>query len=258
MNRIIRRTDVNLIYLQIQTDFVMKRFLRIFAVTAAFMLPLALSAKSGIEVGYLNSTYRSKTTGGDITKSSPMSGFYAGVVQDARIVAGLSIQPGLYYSYLNSAGKEEIPGFNLSRSDTEHMLSIPIHLKYTFDIVPIFNIYVFAGPTLSMGLGATEKLTATGEILGNTVSGSVTYNRYSGSVKSDSEDLNDLLDQYMPEGAMTRFDVLMGGGIGLGLLKFITVKGGFDYGLLNRYKGDLADSATLNRMQFYISLGVRF
>ena len=75
------------------------------------------------------------------------------------------------------------------------MLSIPIHLKYTFDIVPIFNIYVFAGPTLSMGLGATEKLTATGEILGNTVSGSVTYNRYSGSVKSDSEDLNDLLDQ---------------------------------------------------------------
>ena len=57
---------------------------------------------------------------------------------------------------------------------------------------------------------------------------------------------------------MNHFVVLMGGGIGLNLVKFVTVKGGFDYGLLNRFNEDMADAGTLNRMQFYISVGVMF
>ncbi len=239
----------------------MKNALKIIiAAAAGLLMTFELPAKNGIEIGYLNSTYRTKAASGEVTKSDPMSGFYVGLVKDLRLFAGLSIQPGLYYSYLNTAEKEEIPSFNLSSSYTEHGLNLPIHIKYTFDIVPAFGVYVFAGPTLSLGLAANTKISFTGEALGNTMTFDARYNSYTGNIKSENipEESLDQIDRYLPQTRMNRFDVLMGGGIGLNLVKFVTVKGGFDYGLLNRFNEDMADAGTLNRMQFYISVGVMF
>lgn len=239
----------------------MKNALKIIIAAAAGLLMTSeLPAKNGIEIGYLNSTYRTKAASGEVTKSDPMSGFYVGLVKDLRLFAGLSIQPGLYYSYLNTAEKEEIPSFNLSSSYTEHGLNLPIHIKYTFDIVPAFGVYVFAGPTLSLGLAANTKISFTGEALGNTMTFDARYNSYTGKLKSENipEESLDQINRYLPQTRMNRFDVLMGGGIGLNLVKFVTVKGGFDYGLLNRFNEDMADAGTLNRMQFYISVGVMF
>ena len=239
----------------------MKNALKIIiAAAAGLLMTFELPAKNGIEIGYLNSTYRTKAASGEVTKSDPMSGFYVGLVKDLRLFAGLSIQPGLYYSYLNTAEKEEIPSFNLSSSYTEHGLNLPIHIKYTFDIVPAFGVYVFAGPTLSLGLAANTKISFTGEALGNTMTFDAIYNSYTGKTKSENipEESLDQIDRYLPQTRMNRFDVLMGGGIGLNLVKFVTVKGGFDYGLLNRFNEDMADAGTLNRMQFYISVGVMF
>lgn len=239
----------------------MKNALKIIiAAAAGLLMTFELPAKNGIEIGYLNSTYRTKAASGEVTKSDPMSGFYVGLVKDLRLFAGLSIQPGLYYSYLNTAEKEEIPSFNLSSSYTEHGLNLPIHIKYTFDIVPAFGVYVFAGPTLSLGLAANTKISFTGEALGNTMTFDARYNSYTGKIKSENipEESLDQINRYLPQTRMNRFDVLMGGGIGLNLVKFVTVKGGFDYGLLNRINEDMADAGTLNRMQFYISVGVMF
>ena len=239
----------------------MKNALKIIiAAAAGLLMTFELPAKNGIEIGYLNSTYRTKAASGEVTKSDPMSGFYVGLVKDLRLFAGLSIQPGLYYSYLNTAEKEEIPSFNLSSSYTEHGLNLPIHIKYTFDIVPAFGVYVFAGPTLSLGLAANTKISFTEEALGNTMTFDARYNSYTGKIKSENipEESLDQIDRYLPQTRMNRFDVLMGGGIGLNLVKFVTVKGGFDYGLLNRFNEDMADAGTLNRMQFYISVGVMF
>lgn len=239
----------------------MKNFVKIIAAVAAgVFLTLDISAKNGVEVGYLNSSYRTKLNSGDISKSTPMSGFYAGLVKDMDIVAGLSLQSGLYYSYLNNTGREEVLGFNITESATEHMLNIPIQFKYTFDIIPAFGVYIFAGPTLSLGVAAPYKLSATGDVLGNKVDGSVTFDCYSGKVRTNnlSDENVESINELLPDYSMNRFDVLMGGGIGIDLVKFVTIKGGFDYGLLNRYKGDLADAGTLNRMQFYVSVGLMF
>ena len=142
------------------------------------------------------------------------------------------------------------------------MLSVPIHFKYTFDIVPMFGINIFVGPTLSFGLAANNKMTVTGDVAGNNVNGSVTYNAYSGKFRSEnlsgiSDQIIETINRNMPQNRMNRFDVLMGGGVGLDLLRFITVKGGFDYGLMNRLKDDDGGSS-LNRLQYYISIGVRF
>lgn len=226
------------------------------------VMSVPLSAKSGVDLGYLNSSYRSKAEGSGVSRSEPMNGFFVGVANDIRLFAGLSIQPGLYYSYLNSSGSEEEIGFKVSDSYTEHMLSVPIHFKYTFDIVPMFGINIFVGPTLSFGLAANNKMTVTGDVAGNNVNGSVTYNAYSGKFRSEnlsgiSDQIIETINRNMPQNRMNRFDVLMGGGVGLDLLRFITVKGGFDYGLMNRLKDDDGGSS-LNRLQYYISIGVRF
>lgn len=226
------------------------------------IMSVPLSAKSGVDLGYLNSSYRSKAEGSEVSRSEPMNGFFVGVANDIRLFAGLSIQPGLYYSYLNSSGSEEEIGFKVSDSYTEHMLSVPIHFKYTFDIVPMFGINIFVGPTLSFGLAANNKMTVTGDVAGNNVNGSVTYNAYSGKFRSEnlsgiSDQIIETINRNMPQNRMNRFDVLMGGGVGLDLLRFITVKGGFDYGLMNRLKDDDGGSS-LNRLQYYISIGVRF
>ena len=240
----------------------MKSIVKIIAVAVAgIFLTLDMSAGNGVEIGYLHSSYRTNLNSDEMKTASPMSGFQVGLMKDMNIVAGLSLQSGLTYSYLNSAEKEEVPMFNITGSYTEHMLNIPIQVKYTFDIIPAFGVYVFAGPTLSLGLAATTKLSVSGSIAGNTLEGNLKYNAYTNKLKSDNipDEYVNLVNQYLPQDrVMNRFDVLMGGGVGVNIIKFVTVKGGFDYGLLNRLKGDLANAGKLNRMQYYISVGLTF
>lgn len=240
----------------------MKSIVKIIAAVAAgIFLTLDMSAGNGVEIGYLHSSYRTNLNSDEMKTASPMSGFQVGLMKDMNIVAGLSLQSGLTYSYLNSAEKEEVPMFNITGSYTEHMLNIPIQVKYTFDIIPAFGVYVFAGPTLSLGLAATTKLSVSGSIAGNTLEGNLKYNAYTNKLKSDNipDEYVNLVNQYLPQDrVMNRFDVLMGGGVGVNIIKFVTVKGGFDYGLLNRLKGDLANVGKLNRMQYYISVGLTF
>lgn len=240
----------------------MKSIVKIIAAAVAgIFLTLDMSAGNGVEIGYLHSSYRTNLNSDEMKTSSPMSGFQVGLMKDMNIVAGLSLQSGLTYSYLNSAEKEEVPMFNITGSYTEHMLNIPIQVKYTFDIIPAFGVYVFAGPTLSLGLAATTKLSVSGSIAGNTLEGNLKYNAYTNKLKSDNipDEYVNLVNQYLPQDrVMNRFDVLMGGGVGVNIIKFVTVKGGFDYGLLNRLKGDLANAGKLNRMQYYISVGLTF
>lgn len=240
----------------------MKSIVKVIAAAAAgIFLTLDMSAGNGVEIGYLHSSYRTNLNSDEMKTASPMSGFQVGLMKDMNIVAGLSLQSGLTYSYLNSAEKEEVPMFNITGSYTEHMLNIPIQVKYTFDIIPAFGVYVFAGPTLSLGLAATTKLSVSGSIAGNTLEGNLKYNAYTNKLKSDNipDEYVNLVNQYLPQDrVMNRFDVLMGGGVGVNIIKFVTVKGGFDYGLLNRLKGDLANAGKLNRMQYYISVGLTF
>ena len=240
----------------------MKSIVKIIAAVAAgIFLTLDMSAGNGVEIGYLHSSYRTNLNSDEMKTASPMSGFQVGLMKDMNIVAGLSLQSGLTYSYLNSAEKDEVPMFNITGSYTEHMLNIPIQVKYTFDIIPAFGVYVFAGPTLSLGLAATTKLSVSGSIAGNTLEGNLKYNAYTNKLKSDNipDEYVNLVNQYLPQDrVLNRFDVLMGGGVGVNIIKFVTVKGGFDYGLLNRLKGDLANAGKLNRMQYYISVGLTF
>lgn len=241
---------------------VMKTSYKILVTAASFLLmATGLFAKSGIEGGYLNTMYTTKTDGVEsVEKSDPLQGFYVGVNNDWKIVAGLSVQPGLYYSYGKYSDSEEEAGFRLTASQTEHNLNIPIDIKYTFGILPILKIHVFVGPTFSVGLASQTKVMMSGEVLGQQLEVNAKYDMYSGKIKTEGlpEGSEGSLSGQLPSSVMSRFDVMIGGGVGIDLFKFLTVKAGYDYGLLNRLKGDIAQTSSMNRSQFYVAVGINF
>lgn len=239
---------------------------KIFAAVASMAALLCLSsvpasAKSGLEAGYVNSSYSFKT-GISSDNNYSLNGFYVGLSQDVRLFAGLHIVPGIYYTYLTDKndlvemyGVEGIEGiFELKnrRNITDHYLNVPIMFRYQFGL-PGVKLCIFAGPTLSVGLVSNQKFTVTGDFLGNNINGTLSYNFYTGKVKADDMDV--MPDGIVPEYQYNRFDIQLGGGVGIEIMRFLEVKVGYDCGLMNRYKGDAAE---LYRNQFYAAVGFRF
>lgn len=227
------------------------------AAVAFCMTSAQLAARGGIEAGYVNSSYSFKKGISDDNNYS-LNGFYVGLSKDVRLFAGLHIVPGIYYTYLTDNSKEEVLGLKLRGNDSDHYLSIPIMFRYQFGL-PGVKLYVFAGPTLSAGLVAKQKYIVSGDILGTNINGEVSYNLYTGKVNTDGIDIfqdgENPVDGIVPDYMYNRFDVQLGGGVGIEVLKFLEVKVGYDFGLINRYKGDAAE---LYRNQFYAAVGFRF
>lgn len=225
----------------------------ILAVASAF----SAEAKSGIEAGYVNSSYSFKSgISGDNNYS--LNGFYVGLSQDVPLFAGLHIVPGIYYTFLTDNSREDVMNFKLKGSLSDHYLNVPIMFRYQFGL-PGVKLFIFAGPTLSLGLVSNQKYTISGTVLDANIMGDISYNYYTGKVNSKDLDIpQDTENPYkdiIPDIRYNRFDVLLGGGIGIEAFKFLEVKVGYDWGLLNRYKGD---GAELHRNQVYAGIGIRF
>jgi hypothetical protein len=61
-----------------------------------------------------------------------------------------------------------------------------------------------------------------------------------------------------PEGRIGRFDVMLGASVGAHFFHVLEVRVGYDWGLINRYRKDIADLYTMRRGQFTLSAGIRF
>lgn len=221
-------------------------------------------AQFGVNVSYMNSTTYSRLEGAGNTTKSGTNGFAVGIDHNIRLVGDiLSIQPGIHYQHLlRSEDIAEISGLIANTTFTENFLAIPIHVKVGFNLLPkeVLRLYVFAGPTFSIGLKSMNKVSVSGSVMGQNVNGEFSYNFYNGKIKSSSDVLQSVVDSYFnpeSEGQRNRFDMMLGGGVGLQVLRFLDIKVGYDYGLLNRYAGDMAERAVANRGQFYVGVGVR-
>ena len=232
--------------------------LRIVLVLTAFCAAAAgLSAKGGIEAGYMNLGYT--VSGGGISDSQPsLNGFYVGVSEDMNLLAGLGIRIGLNYSYaVDRSAESLIQGVGMKgASEKDHYINVPLRLRYNFNLIPkVLKIQAFAGPVFSVGLSHTHKFDFSMEIGGNTVGGSVNYNYYTGKFKGDV-DTDAIETSSLP--SYKRFDVALGGGVGVELFNFLEIKAGYDWGLMNRMKEDLADVMSCKRNMFYLAVGFRF
>lgn len=225
------------------------------------------SAQVGIEAGYINMHYSYGTASGGSVGKSSLNGFYAGVSDEMKLVAGLGIHVGLNYSYATNSRSTSLSNIftsiseNLQNSslkggtETVQYLNIPVRARYAFNIIPsILKIQVYAGPIFSFGLSRVQNVEINGLQLG-------TYNLYSGKYESASQG-GDIFDHITGDeddlSRYRRFETAIGGGLGVELFRLLEVKIGYDWGVTNSIRKNMADYLSCERDMFYVTLGLRF
>lgn len=203
----------------------MKKILTTLLAATLMLLGTQAFAQVSVNAGYLNSTLKTKNT------SDNANGAYAGVSFNVPLAGGLAIAPGVYYSMITSKETASI-GSIISGSGTftEHAINVPVYLNYGIDLARDTKVFLFGGPTLQYGLASNVKYDA--NVAG--LSGSNTVSNY------DSENFN-------------RMNVYLGGGLGF-LVGAFQITVGYDYGMMNQYKGDNA----INCHRSNLKLGVGF
>ncbi len=236
----------------------MKKLKFILAAAVFSMAALAASAKGGIEAGYMNMGY--SVSGKGISGSNPsLNGFYVGVSDDMDLVAGLGIRLGLNYSFTtDKSAKSLVQNISMKGgNEKDHYLNVPLRLRYNFNIIPkVLKIQAYAGPVFSLGLSHTYSYDFALELGGQRLEGAVKYNYYTGKFKSDVFDQDEAQEAGLP--AYKRFDMALGGGLGIELLNFLEVKVGYDWGLVNRTKAESAADISCTRDMLYLAVGFRF
>lgn len=215
-----------------------------------------MNGESGVtlSVGYLHSGYRHKEwVNEEVERDKGLNGLYVGVTKDFPIVRRtLYFQTGATYEYQNASNRFSEGALNLVSDRSEHYLDIPVRLKFTMDVLPELRAFVYVGPTLDFGLSSTLNYRAK---VGDEVA-KFTYNYYNGKVKSNT------ISGYepsVPEGAYRRFDVMLGGAVGVEIYDIAVVKLGLDWGLINKNKNtEIADYLTTHRNLFHLGIGIRF
>ena len=211
----------------------MKKF--VILISAALLLLAGSNAFAQISVGagYVNSTESIKFGKNDDASTNATNGFYAGIGYTLPLTAGLNFTPGVYYEFLTKKDVASVGGLTASGTLMEHYLNVPLHFSYGASPAAGIRIFVFAGPTASLGLASTTDSNAS---VGSISVGGKTDN-YDGTEYG-------------------RFNVLLGGGAGLEFSR-IRLTVGYDYGLLNRYTGD-ADNYSRHNSRFHVGLGFLF
>ena len=196
--------------------------------SAAMMLLAGTSAfaQMSIGAGYVNSVDYAKLGKDQSAKSTGGSGFYAGISYTAPLAAGFSFTPGVYYEFLTAETVAGDSFLAVGGRETEHYINVPLTFGYGFDLSRDLRFIAFAGPTVYVGLASSTKVSAA--VAGITLDGGV-YNNY------DNENYG-------------RFDIMLGGGIGLEFRDDLRLTVGYDFGMLNRDTGSGDYSQHRNRL----------
>lgn len=217
----------------------------------------------GITFGYLNSSYRTTDWATDeIEKMPALNGFSVSLTKDfALIKSALYLQTGLGYIYQTRSRDlhpDVLPAKVVS-DRKEHFLALPFRLKYTLPVSGKITVTADTGPVLLAGLSSRMNYRTR---IQDDVTNTLSYNVYSGKFKSPDE--AGVFESWtkenggLPYGRVRRFDVLLGAGIGADFFRILEVRAGYDWGLVNRYSGELAADKKMYRGQFTLSVGLRF
>ena len=204
-------------------------------VIAAALLLLGFQASAQLVVGGGYAFSSEKTTGVDGT--TPFHGFYLGANYRLPLGAGFGLAPGLYASFMfhneTADGGSSIIGYNAIGSDREFALNVPVKLTYTLDLGHDRAVFAFVGPIFQLGI--TNMTTAS----------------RSGNLGIINVHVGDKVNNYDADnGTMNRFNIYLGGGVGVQLgdiifhmsydhslldidksTKYVTSRGGFKLGV---------------------------
>ena len=182
---------------------------------AALLVAVTSFAQVQIGAGYVNSSDRTKISNDAEVSTAASNGVYAGLGVTLPLAGDLAVTPGVYYMFLTSHNGRSVANGILSASGDlqEHYINVPIYFNYGAELVPNFRLFFFGGPTFSAGLISKTVLSAS--ILGFSATTSI--------------------DNYKDVSGYGRFDVMLGGGMGVDLGKRLRLTVGYDFGMMNRY-----------------------
>ncbi|MBR4756845.1 MAG: PorT family protein, partial [Bacteroidales bacterium] len=165
-------------------------------------------------------------------KTADLWGGTLGLSYEIPVMEGtVGFAPGIQFGYFT---KGDVDVFGLTNvSFTETYLAVPLDFNLHMAMSEDMKFIVFAGPTIDLGLTSRIKEKATG----------MEYDIYSGSLSN--------LTKY------TRYDVLIGGGVGLDVMDAVRFSLRYDYGLVNRNGGNLT-SGLLKVHRSQLKFGVAF
>lgn len=212
----------------------------------------------GVSFGYAHSAYRlSDWAADDVRTYAGLDGFRVGVTQDFTLVYdALYLQAGVQFTYLNDNRNKEIAGFKVVGDWNECYLSIPVMLKYKLQLTREIGLFVKAGPTIDEGLLSREKYrTKIGD------GKNVAYEWRHFSAKTKGEGMPDAVKEVVkPEfsNKLRQFDVMFGGCVGATFFDMLEVEFGYDWGVINKFRGETFDDVKMRRQQLYLGIGVRF
>lgn len=212
------------------------------------LISVAASAQINVGAGYLQSTATYQAKSGADVGSTKSNGFYAGLGYEIPIISGLSVTPGIYYSYLYSgdAGSTAIgtvANASLKTNLKEHYLNIPVTVNFGYNFTRNLRLFAFGGPTASIGLSSVSHYDASVNVIGINISDSGDTDNYSGTENNPA--------------TYGRFDILMGAGAGADIMGKFRITVGYDWGLLNR-NVDSNSTAIRHRNQFKAGIAYLF
>ena len=213
----------------------------------------------GVDFGYVHSWYRTTDWASDeLTSSTGLDGFFVGLNKDFVLVPyALFLQTGLDYTYLNDAKEESFASLRIIGDRTEHYARIPVRIKYLIPVTDRIKVGLDAGPSFSCALSSKLKYRTR---LGEGSTGSYVYNYHKGNAKVESmpAEVQSWIASQQPDSRYRRIDVQLGVAAGAEFFDILEAKVGFDFGLVNRLKGEIADDFKTRRGQFYLAVGLRF
>ena len=224
----------------------MKKVLSTILAASMMLIGTAALAQPSLGVGFLNSktTLKMSLGIGSVNPEANLNGFYVGGSYNIPLgSSGLGVAPGLYFSYQTANDVNlidvKVAQLKLDRL-SESYLSVPIDVNFMLAFSDDVKGLIYAGPRFSYGLTSKAKY-------GDTV-----YNIYSGDLKSGdyetgSEYLKDLADY-------KRFDVQIGGGVGVEFFNQFRFTVGYDLGLCDRGPSDVE----IKRNQFTVGVSYLF
>ena len=181
-----------------------------FGIIALFaLISVAASAQINVGAGYLQSTATYQAKSGADANSTKSNGFYVGLGYEIPLMQGLSVTPGIYYSYLYSddAGSTAIGTVatgSLKTNLKEQYLNIPVTVNFGYNLTRDLRLFAFGGPTASIGLSSVSHYDASVTVIGINISDSGDTDNYSGTSDNPA--------------TYGRFDVLLGAGAGADIM----------------------------------------
>ncbi len=211
----------------------MKRILTTILAASMMLAGTLLSAQNlEVQAGFGLSSTKFNILGGN--KTADLYGGTVGLSYEIPVVQGtFGIAPGVQVGFF-TGGNVNLP-FNLGQASfSESYLAVPIDLNLHLPISEDIKFLVFAGPTFDFGLTSNVK----------PKDSSNSYDFYDGTLAD--------LTKY------TRYDVLVGGGLGLDVMDAVRFSVRYDYGLVNRNGGSTSGLIKINRSQLKLGVGFLF